>query len=61
MFEELSRVSAQKKINLGFDASHLPDKTWISNILFKLDNANHLFLKINDLEGVIGLTRDELK
>ena len=33
----------------------------MQNILYKLDDKNPLFSKVVDTEGVIGLSRDDLK
>ena len=61
LYDEVLKIANQKKIGLGFDSDKLPDKSWLTNILQALDKNNQLLTKVSDFDGVIGITRDDLK
>ena len=56
IYDELLKIASAQKINLGFDSSRMPNKKWMVNVLYSLDEKNPIFSKIIDTEGVIGLT-----
>ena len=40
LYDEVLKLSNQKKVGLGFDSEKLPDKSWLTNILQSLDPNN---------------------
>ncbi|CAD8133741.1 unnamed protein product [Paramecium pentaurelia] len=60
LFYELEAICLKKNINFGFTILKLPDKKWLTNVLFTLNEQSPIFDHYQDADKVVGLTKDDV-